>query len=378
MSNLKDVASLAGVSISTVSLALNGRKVNAATRERVIDCARRLKYVPSRIGRSLNSGRSETVCLLVMTQAGLHDVFETPLMYYFLQGVLRVLDRQNYSLRLEVKSHDDLDLRNYFAQLVGDQSLDGIILVPQFLRDYFFLDFLRDAEFPYVVLQPACFGDRVNLVDIENAHGGRLVGQLFARCGYRRVAIINGPERNIDAIERERGFFAVLKEAEVTQTAKRNGDFTITSGMNAMADLLEFRPEAVFCANDFMAAGAIRFLTESGIRIPDDIAVVGYDNNDISIGVVPALTTVDNRLREAGERIAEALLDLVNGKKDLVQESLVPLLIERASHLGSQGSAKSSGLGAWKGGSGEYPGNFAAASDGRFDKRAGEPQVCTA
>ena len=107
-----------------------------------------------------------------------------------------------------------------------------------------------------------------------------------------------------------------------------------------MADLLEFRPEAVFCANDFMAAGATRFLSQSGIRIPDDIAVVGYDNNDISIGVVPALTTVDNRLREAGERIAEALLDLVNGKKDLVQVSLVPVLIERDSHIGSQGPAK--------------------------------------
>jgi DNA-binding LacI/PurR family transcriptional regulator len=342
MSNLKDVASLAGVSISTVSLALNGRKVNAATRERVIDCARRLKYVPSRIGRSLNTGRSETVCLLVMTQAGLHDVFETSLMYYFLQGVLRVLDRQNYSLRLEVKSHDDLDLKNYFAQVVGDQSLDGIILVPQFMRDYFFLDFLREAEFPHVVLQPVRFGDRVNLVDIENAHGGSLVGQLFARCGYRRVAIINGPEHNIDAIERERGFFDALKEAGISETAKRYGDFTITSGMSAMADLLEFRPEAVFCANDFMAAGAMRFLTEAGIRIPDDVSIVGYDNNDISIGVVPTLTTVDNRLREAGERIAEALLDLIRGTKELVQQSLVPVLVERQSHRESRGPAKSS------------------------------------
>jgi hypothetical protein len=95
MSNLKEVANLAGVSISTVSLALNGRSVNADTRRRVIDCAKRLKYVPSRIGRALNSGRSNTVCLLVMTQAGLHDVFETSLMYYFLQGILRVLDRQS-------------------------------------------------------------------------------------------------------------------------------------------------------------------------------------------------------------------------------------------------------------------------------------------
>jgi LacI family transcriptional regulator len=342
MPNLKDVASLAGVSISTVSLALNGRKVNAATRERVIDCARRLKYVPSRIGRSLNTGRSETVCLLVMTEPGLHDVFETPLMYYFLQGVLRVLDRLNYSLRLDIKSHDDLDLENYFTQVVGDQSLDGIILVPQFMRDYFFLDFLREAQFPHVVLQPVRFGDRVNLVDIENAQGGRLVGQLFARCGYRRVALINGPERNIDAIERERGFFDALREAGISETAKRYGDFTIMSGLSAMADLLQFRPDAVFCANDFMAAGAMRCLTESGIRIPDDVAIVGYDNNDISIGVVPTLTTVDNRLREAGERIAEALLNLIKGIKETVQQSIVPVLVERQSHKKARAPAKSS------------------------------------
>src|ERR1700730_10613086 len=345
MPNLKDVASLAGVSISTVSLALNGRKVNAATRERVIDCARRLKYVPSRIGRTLNTGRSDTVCLLVMTQPGLHDVFETSLTYYFLQGVLWVLDRQNYSLRLEVKSHDDVDLKNYFAQVVGDQSLDGIILVPQFLRNYFFLDFLRDAEFPYVVLQPSRFGDQVNLVDIENAHGGRLVGELFARCGHRRVAMINGPECNVDAIERERGFCEALQEAGITQTVKRYGDFTILSGMNAMADLMDFRPDAVFCANDYMAAGAIKLLTESGIRIPEDVAVVGYDNNDISIGVVPALTTVDNRLKEAGESIAQELLNLIKGEKDLVHQSIVPVLVERRSHKYSPGPANALGAG---------------------------------
>jgi DNA-binding LacI/PurR family transcriptional regulator len=149
------------------------------------------------------------------------------------------------------------------------------------------------------------------------------------------VAIINGPERNIDAIERERGFFDALQEAGISATARRYGDFTILSGMSAMADLLEFRPDAVFCANDFMAAGAMRFLTESGIRIPDDISIVGYDNNDISIGVVPTLTTVDNRLREAGERIAEALLNIVKGTKGLVQQSIVPVLVERQSHRDS-------------------------------------------
>jgi DNA-binding LacI/PurR family transcriptional regulator len=156
-----------------------------------------------------------------MTQAGLHDVFETSLMYYFLQGILRVLDRQNYSLRLEIKSHDDADLKNYFAHLIGDQSLDGIILVPQFLRDYFFLDLLRDAAFPYVVLQPACFGDQINLVDIKNAEGGRLVGELFGRCGYWRVAMINGPKGNIDAIERSSGNAASTKLSKRPKSLRR-------------------------------------------------------------------------------------------------------------------------------------------------------------
>jgi DNA-binding LacI/PurR family transcriptional regulator len=133
-----------------------------------------------------------------------------------------------------------------------------------------------------------------------------------------------------------------LKEAGISETAKRYGDFTIMSGMSAMADLLAFRPDAVFCANDFMAAGAMRFLTESGIRIPEDVSIVGYDNNDISIGVVPTLTTVDNRLREAGERIAEALLNLVEGTKELLQQSIVPVLVERQSHRESRGPAKSS------------------------------------
>ena len=86
--------------------------------------------------------------------------------------------------------------------------------------------------------------------------------------------MINGPEGNTDAIERERGFYEALKEAEITETAKRYGDFTILSGMNGMNELFAFRPDAVFCANDYMAAGAVKFLTESGIRIPQDVAVV--------------------------------------------------------------------------------------------------------
>jgi DNA-binding LacI/PurR family transcriptional regulator len=133
-------------------------------------------------------------------------------------------------------------------------------------------------------------------------------------------------------MERERGFFEALRKAEINETAKSYGDFTILSGMKAMADLSAFRPDAVFCANDYMAMGAIRFLTESGRRIPQDTAVVGYDNNDVSIGLVPPLTTVDNRLKEAGESIGQELMNLIKGEKERVRKSILPVLIERESH----------------------------------------------
>ena len=100
----------------------------------------------------------------------------------------------NYSLRLDVKSHEDPDLMDYFERVVGDRTLDGIIIVPQYLRDYPFLYPLRQRSFPYVMMRPACFGADVNYVDLDNYHGGQLVAQQFAKRGCQRVAMINGPE----------------------------------------------------------------------------------------------------------------------------------------------------------------------------------------
>jgi DNA-binding LacI/PurR family transcriptional regulator len=334
MTTLKDIAGLAGVSTATASLALNDGKVSEATRQRVRAIAQRLKYVPNRVGRMLHTGRAKTICLLFMTSPRHADiVHHTSLFYYLIEGVLAIADQSKYSLRLEVKSHEDPDLATFFAQVVGDRSLDGIIIVPQFLTDCPFLQTFQAENFPYVMFRPARFGADINYVDIENAEGGRLVAELFARLGHRKIAMINGPETHVDAIERERGFTEGLSAAGIDKVIRQNGDFLIQSGSSAMKKILEeLRPDAVFCANDYMAAGAIKFLWESGLRVPQDISVVGYDNNDICEGIFPSLTTVDHRLEELGQCLAQGLLALIEGATPNIRKTIVPRLIERGSH----------------------------------------------
>ena len=334
MATLKEVADLAGVSIATVSTALTGGPVRESTRKRVLDCAKQLNYVPNRIGRTLNTGKSNTIALLMMTCAEYADiVHKTSLFYYLQQGVLGIVDRANYSLRLAVKAHEDPGLLDYFEQIIGDKTLDGIIIVPQYRRDYPFLYPLQKHGFPYVMMRPACFGKDVNYLDLENCHGGQLVAQLFAQRRCSRVAMINGPETHVDAIERERGFFEGLVAAGIKKVTKRYGDFTVPSGSMAMESIMkEFTPDGVFCANDYMAAGAMKVLRAQRLKIPDNVAVVGYDNTDLCLALDPTLTTVDYRAEEVGRCLATGLLDLVEGKVKSYAMTIRPLLVERESH----------------------------------------------
>ena len=334
MATLKEVADLAGVSVATASMSLNQGPVKESTRKRVLDCAKLLNYVPNRIGRTLNTGKSNTIALLMMTSVKYADiVHKTSLFYYLQQGVLQVVDRANYSLRLEVKAHEDPGLGDYFERVIGDKTLDGIIIVPQYRRDYPFIYPLQQHSFPYVMMRPACFGTDVNYLDLDGYHGGQLVAQLFAQRGCMRVAMINGPETHVDAIERERGFFEGLVAAGVKQVTKRYGDFTVPSGTVAMKSILkDFTPDAVFCANDYMAAGAMRVLREYRLRVPDDVAVVGYDNTDLCLALDPTLTTVDYRAEEVGRCMATGLLELVTGKVKSLGMVIRPFLVERESH----------------------------------------------
>ncbi|MBV8483323.1 MAG: LacI family DNA-binding transcriptional regulator [Verrucomicrobia bacterium] len=336
MPTLKEVAELAGVSVATASLSLNHNvRIKESTRKKVLACAKALNYIPNRIGRALKDGKTNAIALLAMTSKRHADiVHETTLLYYLLEGVLSVVDRAHYTLRFDVKSHEDPTLMSYFERVIGEGALDGIVVSPQFARGYRFVELLNRSQFPYVMLHPPRFVDSLNYVDMGNYRGGQIVGELMKRCGYRKIAFINGPETHVDAMERERGLLDSLASAGVLQFVKRYGDFTIPSGFSAMRSVLrEFLPEAVFCGNDYMAAGALKCLHESGIRVPGEVAIVGYDNNDVCLGVVPSLTTVDAHHEKVGKLLATGLLALIDNKVKSVNKTVDPTLIERSSHL---------------------------------------------
>lgn len=335
MANLKDVAALAGVSTATVSLALNGGPVNAKTRQTVLKAARQLNYVPNKIGRMLSKGRSNTIEMVVMTVSDFPDVVrKTALFYYMMEGVLAVADQHGFGVRFAVKSHDDSNIGQYFAEIVGSRTVDGVIVIPQFARDYRFTNILRDAKYPNVLLRPARFGEDINHVDMGNYEGGKLVADLVIGAGARRIGIINGPAIHVDAIERERGFTASLLDQGAVIVAKQYGDFTIESGYTAMQHIAErVIPDAVFCANDYMAAGALNYLRSINISVPEQVALIGYDNNDVAIATDPQLTTVDNRFFDLGQVLAEEVISLIHGKDERVSRLVLPKLTLRRSHL---------------------------------------------
>lgn len=330
---LKQVATLAAVSTATASLALNGGPVNEKTRQRVLECAAQLNYVPSALGRSLTTGTTRTIQFVILTSNLYTDtVRRTSLFYYILEGIMSVAAQNGFGLRFDVKSHDDPTLGRYFESTAGSGAVDGLAIIPQFLRDFGFMETIRRQKFPYILLRPERFGPADNYVDMGNYDGGQIVANLFLKAGTQRTAIINGPELHFDSIERERGFVDGLMRAMPTRLDRVYGDFTIESGYDRMTELLEKGvPDSLFCANDYMAAGAIKRLTEVGLRVPDDVSVVGYDNNDIGIATAPALTTVDNHFFDLGVAMGEELLLQVRGKSS-AHRQVAPRLVARASH----------------------------------------------
>jgi len=313
---LKDVAKLAGVSVATASLALNGKPVSKKAKTAVLDCAKKLNYVPNKIGRTLSTGRSNTIQLLFINSKKYANlVKEISFFYHMIEGILNVMEEHDQSLHYDVKNWEDENLSRYFEQKVRDKTVDGIIIIPQYIRNYDFLPYLMKSGFPYVILS-ACFQDaKINTVRIDNYYGAKLAAELLLKNGYTKIGLINGPNDHYDAVERERGFLDTFHSSEVNvpQEACVNGDFTIASGYTAAEKLFnQYVPEALFCANDYMAAGAMQYIQAKGYEIPEDVAVIGYDNLDVAHAVYPRLTTLDNRVYDVGMKMMRTLFEIID------------------------------------------------------------------
>lgn len=305
---LNELAKAAGVSVSTVSRALTASEhpVNQETRQRILTLARELGYRPNMMARSLKTDRTSTVGIIV---DNIVSPF-TPLMIRGIQDYLKeyryfsVIINADWNPEAETEAIHDLISR----------SIDGIIFVESWLRDASLT--LDLANKPYVFVHRLFGGADRNSVSVDDTAGGKLATEHLLGLGHKRIALISGPAGWGASDERVGGYRAALEGAGIPFDPELmiEGDWEVQSGYPAAKKFLSVpnRPTAIFAANDLMALGAIYAIQESGLNVPEDIAVVGYDDREIASIARPSITTVTLPCYEMGQRSARLLLQLLD------------------------------------------------------------------
>jgi len=297
------VARLAGVSSTTVSHVLSGKRpVSAATRERVLEAVRELGYRPNSVARSLRTRRSQMIAVIVP------DI-TNPFYGVMTRGLADTLDDAGY--RSYVCNTDGSPERERdFIEDALDRGVDGIVMawVHVELAE---VEVIQRAQKPLVLLAGNEEIPGVDQVTVDDSAGARVATQHLIARGARRVAMITGPAGT--GRDRVKGYADALVAAGIgyDPSLTREGGWLRDGGRAAMLSLMsaESRPDAVFCANDLMAIGAMDAARELGLRIPEDVALAGFDDIDAAALVTPPLTTVVNPAYEIGEAAGQLILD---------------------------------------------------------------------
>ena len=326
---IKDVARESGVNISTVSRALNnGYGVNDKTREHVIAVAARLKYRPNRIARGLVTGRSHSLGLVVS------DI-RNPFFAEVARGAEDAARAGNCDLVL-CNSDLDADKQMEYVQSLLEKRIDGIMMNSVSMLSQEQQAQLAGSGVPIVLLNRPASNHTFSTVCADNEAGGALAARHLLGLGHRKIAHLTGPRQHGNLSDRARGFVRALQSAEhPVQPTVLHGKFNFDGGAELARKLLDQHPEvtAIFAANDVMAFGVIQAVLDRGLRIPEDLSLIGFDNIQFSGIVHPPLTTVHQPKYEMGSAAVEVLLRLARdkGKQTPEHRRLGVELIERQS-----------------------------------------------
>ncbi|MEV4776987.1 LacI family transcriptional regulator [Microbacterium sp. LTA6] len=326
---IEEVAATAGVSRSTVSRVVNGSTaVSAEALTAVQDAIQRLNYVPNRAARTLASRQTHAIALIVPEDTT--RFFGDPFFAAIVAGISARMIRSDYILNLLIASDDPGEKTTSFVRNGG---VDGAIIVSHHTSDSF-VD--RIAESVPVVFGGRPITARPNdyMVDVDNVLGGRDAAQYLIDRGHRRIATVTGSLTMPAAVDRLHGFREALAGAGLEPVAEIDGGFSEEGAAEAARRLLasgSALPDAIFVASDLMARGVLQVLRGAGVRVPDDVAVIGFDDSQVAVAVDPPLTTIRQPMYAQGETMASVLLDVLAGLEPAHATILSTELVVRAS-----------------------------------------------
>jgi len=325
---IKDIAREAGVSVTTVSRVLNNKAdVSDKTREKVLKIIDRLNYNPNSIARGLVMNKTYTIGLIV---PDISNAFFAEIA----KAIEDELREYGYSV-IFCNTDNDKDREKESIDLLRSKQVDGLIgAFSHDSKDEVLA--LGKAGFPIVQIDRLVDDSQIPSVIIDNILSGYEATEYLIKKGHRRIAHITGALDTNTGIRRAEGYRKALQEygIEIDEELVMEGDFSQESGYLAMKEILERNKDltAVFAGNDMMALGAYRAIYAAGLKIPEDISIIGHDDFTLASLVSPALTTMQQPIYKIGKVAASLLIDIIKGKKN--KEGLIVVntsLIERSS-----------------------------------------------
>ncbi|RJX70939.1 LacI family DNA-binding transcriptional regulator [Vibrio sinensis] len=329
MATMKDIARLAGVSTSTVSHVINSsRYVSEEISERVNKAAKELNYTPSALARSFKMNRTKTFGMLMTTSTN-------PFFGEVVKGVERSCYQQGYNLIVCNTEGDQVRMKASINTLL-QKRVDGLILMCSSLVGERFDIFEQYPDIPIVVMDWGPMHFTSDKIQDNSLRGGYLAAKYLVESGHQSIGCITGPLNLYQAQMRYEGYKRALNEANLSF----NGDWIVESDFNCEGGYQAFNtiyskgtlPSAIFVCNDMMAMGVINAANEKGIRIPEDVSLIGYDDIHIAKFMSPGLTTIHQPKYRLGQSAVEMLLKrLEDPSRDAHVVQLEPTLVERSS-----------------------------------------------
>ncbi len=329
---LKDIAKKLKLSASTVSRALsNHPDISAQTKEKVKTLAQKLNYSPNPIAQSLKNNRTTTIGVIVPEIK--HDFFSTAI-----SGIEDIAYESGYTIIL-CQSNESFEREIVNTNALMHHRVAGVIVsISQQTSTGDHFKTLIDRGIPVVFFDRVCEDVDANKIIIDDEKSAFIAVQHLINKGYKKIAHFAGPQELDVCKKRLNGYLTALKSAGCTREQEMIylGGMHETDGYSCMDNLINSQniPDSVFCINDPVAIGAYQRIQEAGLRIPDDIGIVGFSNNKITTLVNPQLTTVDQPSFEMGKKAAEILIDIIENPNKKNQFKTIVLnssLIARGS-----------------------------------------------